>query len=197
MNELVKLLERYGYSVKTFNNSDEVKKELLKEINPEDTIGFGGSSTLFELGIYEELVERGNDVYRHWKAENKKEALEKANSSTVYLTSTNALTEDGKLVNIDGTGNRVSSMIFGHERVYFVVGKNKICKDYDAAMERIHTVVSPKNAVRLNLNTPCRITGKCSDCDSPERMCKAEVVLHRKPNGTNIHIYLVDEELGF
>lgn len=197
MKDLVKLLERYGYSVKTFNNSDEVKQELLKEISPEDTIGFGGSSTLLELGIYDKLVERGNDVYWHWKAENKKEALTKANSSTVYLTSTNALTEDGKLVNIDGTGNRVSSMIFGHERVYFVVGKNKICKDYEAAMERIHTVASPKNAERLNLNTPCRITGRCSDCDSPDRMCKAEVVLHRKPNGTNIHIYLVDEELGF
>lgn len=197
MNDLVKLLENYGYGVKTFNNADDVVKELLNEIKPEDTVGFGGSSTLLELGIYEDLVEKGNEVYWHWKAENKKEALIKANSSTVYLTSTNALTEDGKLVNIDGTGNRVSSMIFGHERVYFVIGNNKICKNYEAAIERIHTIAAPKNAERLNINTPCRFTGKCNDCDSPDRMCKAEVVLHRKPNGTNIQIYLVDEELGF
>lgn len=197
MDDLVKLLEGYGYIVKTFKNSIDTKNELLKEIKADDTIGCGGSSTILELGIYEDLLERGNEVYWHWKAEDKKEALKKASFSSVYLTSTNALTEDGKLVNMDGTGNRVSSMIYGHDRVYFVIGKNKICKDYEAALDRIHTVASPKNAIRLNLNTPCRYTGKCIDCDSPDRMCKAEVILRRKPNGTNITIFLVDEVLGY
>jgi hypothetical protein len=121
----------------------------------------------------------------------------KAITTDVYLTSTNALTLDGKLVNMDGAGNRVASMIFGHKRVYVIVGKNKICKDYEEASKRIKNVAAPKNAKRLNTNTPCRFTGSCNDCSSPDRLCNVEVILHRNPAGSNVNIFLIDEELGF
>jgi len=197
MHEIAKIFKKHGYIVKTFNNSNDTIEELLKEIKLDDTIGIGGSSTILDMGIYDLLENRGNKIYWHWKADNKIDALVNAKSTSVYISSVNAITEDGKIVNMDGTGNRVSSMIYGHKKVFLIIGKNKICKDYAAAIERIHTVASPKNAERLKINTPCRFTGKCNDCDSPDRMCNAEIILHRRPKGTNIHLYLVDEELGF
>lgn len=196
-DELSQKLEKNGFNVKIFNNSSEVKKAILQDIKLEDSVGIGGSMTISDLGLYEELKSRGNEVYWHWKALDKKSELEKAMNTKVYLSSTNALTMDGKLINIDGTGNRVASMIFGHEKVYIIVGKNKISNNYDEAINRINTVACPKNAERLNLNTPCRYTGKCNDCDSPGRMCGAETIIHRNPKGTSINIYLVDEELGY
>lgn len=173
------------------------KNQLLEDIELNNTIGIGGSVTIQSLNVYEELNARGNKVYWHWKEENKKETLEFAKSADIYLTSTNAVTIDGKLINMDGTGNRVSSMIYGHKRVYIVIGKNKICNSYEEAKYRIGSIAAPKNAERLNLNTPCRFTGECNDCDSPDRMCKAETILHKKPNGTDIIIYLINQDLGY
>jgi len=142
--------------------------------------------------------ERGNTVYWHWKAEDKSAALRDAASSKVYITSTNAVTEDGKLVNKDGTGNRVSSMFYGHERVYIVAGKNKIVRNYGDAIYRIEHTAAPMNAKRLNLTTPCVYTGVCSDCDSPQRICNVETVINKKPGGVGkIVIYLVNEDLGY
>ncbi len=194
--ELEKILPKNGYIVKTFNNLTEAKDELLSEIKIEESVGIGGSITIQEMGIYEELRERGTEVYWHWKKDVENAAAKAINADT-YITSTNALTMDGKLVNMDGNGNRVASMIYGHKDVYIVVGKNKICKDYEDARERIKNVAAPMNAKRLNLSTPCTYTGKCIDCDSPQRICKAEVIIHKKPGASNIHIYLVDEELGY
>lgn len=194
--ELEKMLTRNGFGFKMFNNALEAKVELLSQIKKEESVGIGGSITIQEIDIYDELRNRGNDVYWHWKKDVENPTV-KAMNSDVYITSTNALTMDGKFVNMDGTGNRVGSMIFGHKDVYIIVGKNKICKDYEEARERIRNTAAPLNAKRLNLNTPCTHTGKCMDCDSPDRICKAEVILHKKPGGMNINIYLIDEELGY
>lgn len=194
--QLEKALTRNGFNFKTFKNILEVKEELLSKINIKETVGIGGSITVQEIGIYEELKGRGNEVYWHWRKDVENPTAKAINADT-YITSTNALTMDGKLVNMDGNGNRVSSMIFGHKDVYIIVGKNKICKDYDEARERIRSTAAPMNAKRLNLNTPCTHTGKCMDCDSPDRICKAEVILHKKPGAMNINIYLIDEVLGY
>lgn len=194
--ELEKVLTKNGFNVKTFDNIFEARTELLSQIKGEESIGIGGSMTVKDMDIYDDLKDKGNEVYWHWKNEVPNAAVKAINTDT-YITSTNALTMDGKLINMDGNGNRVSSMIFGHKDVYIIVGKNKICKDYDEAIKRIREVASPLNAKRLNLNTPCVHTGICSDCDSPERICRAEVIIHRNPNSTNINIYLVDEELGY
>ena len=190
-------LKENGFNVEIFDSSEEVKDVLLKEIDTNESVAFGGSMTLENLGLYDELKNRGNEVYWHWKVEDKASERIKAMNTDVYLTSTNALTLDGKLVNMDGAGNRVASMIFGHKRVYIVVGKNKICKDYDEAIKRIKNVATAMNAKRLNTNTPCRFTGSCNDCSSPERLCNVETIIHKNPTGANINIFIVDEELGF
>ena len=122
-----------------------------------------------------------------------------AAASSVYLTSVNGLAETGELINIDGTGNRVASTIFGHEEVYFLVGSNKIAPDYDAALWRARNVASPKNAQRLGKKTPCAVRGdKCYDCKSPERICRALAVLWEKPTGIGrAEVVLIDEPLGY
>lgn len=190
-------LEGNGFQVKVFENVSKVKKVLLETIAMDESIALGGSITLSDIGIYEDFKERGNETYWHWKADDKKNELNKAYNADVYITSTNALTLDGKLVNMDGTGNRVSSMFYGHKRVYIIVGRNKICKDYDEAMNRIKNIAAPKNAKRLNINTPCKFIGKCNDCDSPDRICNVEVIIHKNTTGSNINIFLVDEDLGY
>lgn len=190
-------LKQNGFKVKTFKNVLETKEALMKSISINESVAFGGSMTLEELGLYEDLKNRGNKVYWHWKVEDKKAELQKALNADIYLTSTNALTLDGKLINMDGTGNRVSSLLYGHKRVYVVVGRNKICKDYDQARERIKNVAAPMNTKRLNTDTPCRFTGKCNDCDSPERICNVEVIIHKNPSGTEVNVFIIDEDLGY
>lgn len=197
MEKVVKALEKNGFTVKMFKDKESVKSAIIDEILTDESVGMGGSVTLQELGLYDALKEKGVTTYWHWRDEDKGNALRMSVNSDVYLTSTNALTEEGMLVNLDGTGNRVASMIFGHKRVYVIAGKNKICKDYNDAIYRLEHVAAPMNAKRLKLSTPCVHTGVCSDCDSKDRICKAETTIRRNPNGTKIHVYLVDEELGY
>lgn len=197
MEKVVKALEKNGFTVKMFKDKESAKSAIIDEILTDESVGMGGSVTLQELGLYDALKEKGVTTYWHWRDEDKGNALRMSVNSDVYLTSTNALTEEGMLVNLDGTGNRVASMIFGHKRVYVIAGKNKICKDYNDAIYRLEHVAAPMNAKRLKLSTPCVHTGVCSDCDSKDRICKAETTIRRNPNGTKIHVYLVDEELGY
>src|SRR5690606_30136956 len=123
MNNIAGVFEKYGYNVKVFEKTEDAVKELIKVVDINDTIGIGGSSTILEMGLYDIFKDRGNKVYWHWKAENKKVALEHAKVADIYLSSVNAITENGKIVNMDGTGNRVASMIFGHKQVFLIVGK--------------------------------------------------------------------------
>lgn len=195
-NDLKGVLEKHGFLVKIFENSEMAKEELLKEISIDESVALGGSMTLQQMGIYENLKNRGNEVIWHWRKD-VESPLQKAINTDSYITSTNAITMDGKLVNMDGTANRVAGMVFGHKNVYIIVGKNKVCKDYEEARERIKNIAAPLNAKRLNLSTPCAITGKCNDCNTPQRICRVETIIHRNPNSCQIHIYLVDEELGY
>lgn len=197
MKDMISILEKNGYIVRKIDKSEFVLEELFNDISKEDTVGFGGSMTLLELGLFEKLEERGNKVFWHWKSTDRAATLESAKNADIYLSSVNAITEDGLIVNMDGSGNRVSSMIFGHKRVILIIGKNKITKNYKEARERIRNTAAPKNAMRMKINTPCAITGKCCDCSSPQRICKVESIFHKKPNGTEIILYLVDEEMGY
>lgn len=194
--ELEKILIKNGFKVKTFNKIEEAKDDLLSKIKIDESVGIGGSMTIDKMDIYDDLKAKGGEVYWHWRKDIA-DAATKARDADTYITSTNALTMDGKLVNMDGNGNRVSAMIYGHKDVYIIVGKNKISKSYEEARERIRNIAAPMNAKRLNLDTPCAHTGKCSDCDSPQRICRAEVIIHKNPSATNINIYLIDEELGY
>ncbi len=190
-------LERRGFQVKCFETAQQARDYLLGAISPRHTVGFGGSMTLKEMGLEEALRERGNPVYWHWTAEDKEEAQRKAAFADVYLTSANALTRSGQIINMDGHGNRVAATLHGPGRVIFVVGRNKICENYDDAIRRLKTVVCPANARRMNLRTPCVSTGVCTDCDSRQRICNATVVLEHRMMGYQMEVVLVDEELGY
>jgi len=184
------------------------KKEVLAkalELIPSDAlVGVGGSVTIRELGLLEILKRRGNEVADHWEAWHKKLAPEEVMkirrrllNSDVLLTSTNALTETGHLVNIDHAGQRVAAMIFGPKKVIIIAGINKIVRDVDEALKRIKNVAAPMNAKRLNMNVPCAVTGICSDCDSQDRICNVTTIIERKPVHTNVIVILLREELGY
>ncbi len=192
-------LSKRGFQCYFFSTSSEAKSHLLNQIKKEETIGIGGSMTVKKLEIYESLVEQGNEVYWHWMAEPKDrpKIFPKAQYSDIYLTSTNALTEEGELINIDGNGNRVSSMFFGPKKVIFLCGVNKIVKDENEGFKRIKEIACPLNAKRLDLKTPCGVTGECNDCTHPDRMCNITVTLTGRPKLIEQEIYLIDEELGY
>lgn len=192
-------LQKNHINARYFENEEIAKEALLNEINLNDKVGIGGSMTISQMELPQLLEKRGNTVYFHWLKTTPKEMDEArlmASHADVYLTSTNALTEKGQLVNIDGVGNRVASMIFGPKKVFVICGVNKIVEDVEHALYRIKENAY-KNARRLKLNTPCAVTGKCNDCDSPQRMCSVTTIIDRKPSKTNLEVIIIDKELGF
>lgn len=192
-------LKKNGFSATYFNDCDSAVKYLMENVKNGETVGIGGSMTVKTLGIPEKLIEKGNTVYFHWlesTPEGAAQARRNAAHADVYITSTNALSEDGQLVNTDKTGNRVTAMVYGPTRVYVICGVNKIAKDLDAAIQRVKDN-SYKNARRLKLNTPCAVTEKCNDCSSPQRMCNVTTIIERKPTDIEFEVILVNQELGF
>ena len=179
----------------------EAVQEVLKQITPKKKIGIGGSLTLRELGILEKLEAQGYTVYNHWKPGLSRESMLEIRrsqmTSDLFLSSVNALTLNGELVNIDGIGNRVNSSVFGPGKVILVAGHNKIVDDVQEGIKRIKNVAAPLNARRLNIDVPCAKLGKCVDCNSPNRICRVIVIHERKPSLTDMFIILVGEELGF
>lgn len=187
-----------GFSVSCFATAKEASDYLNKAID-QTTVGFGGSMTLKEMGLFESLSSH-NEVAFHWASGNlsAEEARKKASEAEVYLLSLNALAESGELVNIDGACNRVASSVYGHKRVYFVVGKNKLTPDLESAIHRARNVAAPKNAKRLGRKTPCAINAdRCYDCRSPERICRNLSVLYAPSMGVTMEIVLINEELGY
>ncbi|MFA5634758.1 MAG: lactate utilization protein [Anaerovoracaceae bacterium] len=200
IDRTIENLKENGFTVKYFEDSNSAKAAILDEVTPDQTVGFGGSMTLQDMDIYEALQERGNPVYFAWKAgenESRADILKRAAVADIYLSSSNAITESGMLVNIDGTGNRLSAMLYGPDRVIIVAGVNKITRSLDEALIRIKNVAAPPNAKRIGRNTPCAKLGKCMNCDVPDRICKATLIIDRQPNAVPITIYLVGESLGY
>lgn len=198
MEKTIESLQRNGYAVSVFETASEAADYLDREIDGK-TVGFGGSVTLQDLGIYDKLATH-NKCYWHWPKSGSAvpEVIKAAAAADVYLTSVNGLSENGEMVNIDGTGNRVASTLYGHEKVYFVVGANKIAADLTAAIDRARNVASPLNAKRLGRNTPCAVKGdKCYDCNSPERICNGMVIHFKKMGSCAMEVVLVKENLGY
>lgn len=176
--------------------------EKIKELVAEgSTVSVGGSMSLFEAGVID-LLKNGNynflDRYAQGlDASDIKEIFRKSFFADAYFTSTNALTEDGQLYNVDGNGNRVAAMIYGPDKVIVVVGVNKIVKDLDAAKERSKQIAAPANNTRLNLSNPCTKVGTCMDCKSPSRICNNYVVIGRQGNKDRIKVIIVGKQLGY
>lgn len=199
INNTIHALRKNHIEAQYFENTESLVDCLLNTIKREDVVGIGGSVTIENLGIAEKLIERGNKVEWHWlekTAEGRYEARRKQMLSDVYLTSTNALTRQGQLVNIDGTGNRVASMIFGPKKVIVVCGVNKVVPNLEAAMERIKEA-SVLNAKRLNLNTPCTVKGECFECTSQNRICNVTTIIDKRPSETEMVVMIVNENLGY
>ena len=199
VKEAQRNLEKLGYTVRTFETKEAAADYLDTQINGK-TVGLGGSVTLAELGIYDRLKAH-NTVFWHLPLTDWTEIAQTrlaASRAEVYVTSANALSMAGEIVNIDNTGNRVAAATFGCEKVYFVIGKNKLCPTLEAAVHRARNVAAPQNARRLGLATPCAAKAdRCYDCDSPQRICRNLSVFWKKPAGCTYEVLLVAEELGF
>lgn len=199
-NTIIKNLEKRqmeGYYCRT---SEDAVKKVLELMPAGSSVGWGGSMTLTESGLMD-AVKNGdyvvNDRETAKTKEDQKEMYAKILNSDFFLMSTNAITLDGQLVNIDGRGNRISFLCYGPEQVVIVAGMNKVEADVDSAMKRVRNVASPKNTVRLNKNTPCAATGKCGDCLSPDCICAQMLVTRFSIVPGRIKVILVGEELGY
>lgn len=191
-------LERMGYQVREFASGAEAAEALAAEFNGR-TIGFGGSVTLQQLGLYESLS-RNNTVYWHMQCPEGVTVAamrQKACRADIYISSVNGLAETGEIVNIDNTGNRVSSISYGHEKVVLVVGENKLEPTLEKAVYRARNVAAPLNCRRLGVKTPCVVLGHCADCQSPQRLCRNFSILAQKPTGCTYEVVLIHEKLGY
>jgi len=189
-----KNLEEHGFTVSEFKTTAEAAAYLNRAIDGK-TVGFGGSGTLQAMGLYE-LLGAHNTVHWHWKTE-PNAARRAAMDTQVYLSSVNALAETGEMVNIDGAGNRVASTLFGHDKVYLVVGRNKLAPDYEKAVWRARNVAAPHRAQQMGKKTPCAIKAdRCYNCKSPDRVCRAMVTLWEPMMIGETEVVLIDEDLG-
>ncbi len=193
-------LRKNGFQASVFPQAPSALSRIMDLCQEAESIGFGGSLTLAQLEVYRALKGSGKTLLHHGlphlSPQEKMGILRRQQTCDLFLTSTNAVTLDGKLVNIDGTGNRVSAMAFGPGRVVVVAGANKIVPNVEAAIQRIKEYAAPMNAKRLGFDTPCAITGFCGDCDSPRRICNILTVLEKCPPRTPIHVILIAQSLG-
>ncbi len=198
--KVVDALTKNNFTASYVKTRQEAADKLLELIPADATVGFGGSVTLNELGIIAKLGERGNPVLNPFKPglspQESRSIRRQQLLGDVYLSGTNAVTLDGKLVNVDATGNRVGGMVFGPDKVFIVVGVNKIVKDVAEAENRVKVWASPPNNKRLGYPNPCAETGVCVDCQGPTRICNITTIMHKRPLMTDVHVIVVGEELG-
>jgi len=197
----IEALKRHGFDAHFFKDIESAKMFILNMILSHETFGFGGSDTVRSMGIIEELKLKGKTIYDHWeKGISKEEDLNirlMQGRCDCFLCSANAISMTGEIVNVDGIGNRVNAMTFGPRKVIIIAGVNKIVPDLDSALKRVKEIAGPMRARSLNMNTPCSETALCNDCNSPQRICRITVILHRKPMLTDISVILINEPMGY
>lgn len=192
-------LKNLGYKVTCFQTAGEAADYLDGEIDNK-TVGFGGSMTLEQMGLFDRLLGH-NKVSWHWRIPDGKTALDmqmESRRAEIYISSVNGIASTGEIINIDGRCNRVAETLYGHEKVILVIGENKIAADYDKALYRAPNVAAPLNARRLGVKTPCAQKGdRCYNCSSSDRICRGLTVLWEPPMGSDIEIVLIHEQLGY
>ncbi len=196
---VIKALKRNRYQAQYFETGEEAVQYLLQQLQGQ-RIGFGDSETISQLNLYT-LLAQNNTVIDPKQSKDNDEFLAMAReclTTDIFLTSVNGMTADGVLVNLDGTGNRIAGSLFGHKKVYYIVGTNKICSSLEDTVWRVRNVAAPKNAKRLQLRTPCAVKGdKCYNCASTERICNGLLIQLKKMNDMEMEVLLVHEDLGF
>ena len=198
---VVENLKKNNFAVHVAENKEEGAQIVRSLIEKGATIGVGGSVTIDQLDILDGLEAEGHLIFNHNKAgltpQQVLDFRRRELTCDVFLTSTNALTEKGELVNIDGVGNRVAALTFGPKRVVVATGINKIVADVHAGIARIGSVAAPLNNKRLKKDMPCTKVGQCVDCQLPGRICNVTTITKKRPPLTDIHIVLIKEELGY
>ena len=197
---LIKNLQRRHIEGFYCPTGEEAVRKVSELIEDGNSVTWGGTMTVRNLGIPDFLKNRGTlEVLDRDSAETpeEKQAMYlKAFSADVYLTSANAISEDGVIVNIDGNGNRVAAITWGPKKVIFVIGLNKVAQNVEAALARARSIASPINAARFDIKTPCQVDGVCHNCNSPESICNYVHFLRNSPKGRHV-VVLVGENLGY
>ncbi len=202
----VKALGKRDFDARFFPGREEIVKAVLEAIPPEAAVGCGGSWTMRQIGLLDALRERGNKVLAHEAGMDFEETTRVRKEALLcpfYLSSANAITMRGELLNIDGIGNRVAGTSFGPGTVIIAAGYNKLVADLDAAFERIREVAAPANAIRYAMAvpgmdaSPCVEKGRCYDCTNPSSICRIITIIRQRPMMTDYKVFLVGESLGF
>jgi len=197
----VENLKKHGFDPHYTGSVGQAKTLIMGMIGGFQSFGFGGSDTTRAIGIMEELRAQGKIIYDHWQ-----KGLEREQDLNIrlqqgrcdcFLCSANAISMTGEVVNVDGIGNRTNAMSFGPKKIVIVAGMNKVTHDLDSALRRVREVAGPMRAKSLGMATPCAETGLCSDCNSPQRICRITTILHRRPILSDISVVLVSASLGF
>lgn len=195
--KVIKGLESRNMSGYYAESKEEALKIALELIPEGSSVSMGGAMSVHEIGLVE-AVKKGNYNFIDRDAtEDKRAAMLAGYDADVFLSSANAMTDDGVLVNIDGNSNRVSAIAQGPKKVVFIVGMNKVCSDVDHALKRARNVAAPINAQRFGLNTPCSKTGSCMNCKSPDTICCQFLITRFSRHKDRIHVILVNDNLGF
>jgi hypothetical protein len=203
--EVKKALEENKFEVFIAQSAEEAKNIALNEIISKlqiKSVSWGGSMSFVATGLFHELKDKPglevlNTFDKSLSIEQMMDLRRRSLMTDLFITGTNAVTEDGCLVNLDMVGNRVAAMIWGPKNVLLIVGRNKICRDIDEAMFRIKTYAAPVNVMNLDKKNPCRETGVCQDCKSPDRICNYWTIIEKSFIKHRIKIILVNEDMGF
>lgn len=192
--------KRRGFAVQYFETAAEASEYFFSNVSADETVGYGGSDTTRQLGIHDRLRDEGYsflDRSKFGHSYDEQLAIRRETlSADVVIASSNAVSIDGALVNIDGTGNRVAALTFGPSRVFLFIGRNKLCDDLDHAIYRARNVASVALAIQLGKDTPCAKTGVCHDCASPDRICSTLSIIERCDPAGRIRVLFVNEDLG-
>jgi hypothetical protein len=194
-------LKKNGFDAHWVPDMETGSALIFSIIGPYQSFGFGGSESVRRLGLVEHLLGKGKTVFDHWQPDISPQASLEIRRSQLtcdcFFCSANAISITGEIVNVDGAGNRTSAMGFGPSKVIIVAGMNKVTDDLEGAIQRVRQVAGPMRAKSLNMQTPCAETGICSDCRSPQRICRITTILHRQPVLTPTSVVLINEALGF
>ena len=199
IEEAIGALKHNGYTVSFFESAEDAAAYLDNMIDHK-SVGFGDSATLLSMKLFERLSSHNRvmDPIHCVIGKNFHDTAKECLTTDIFVTSVNALSETGELVNIDGTGNRVAGSLFGHQKVFFVVGTNKLVPTLEDAIWRARNIAAPLNAMRWGLTTPCASEGdQCYDCSSPDRICNGMMIHYKKMNDIDMGIILINEKLGF
>ncbi|MFW5988106.1 MAG: lactate utilization protein [bacterium] len=198
--DLIKNFKKRNIEACFVEDAEAARNKVLELIKENFTVSWGGSKSLVEINVFDELKTGNYRLFDRATAKNSEETAKiyhQALSADYYLMSSNAITQTGKLVNVDGNGNRLAALIYGPKNVIIVAGMNKVTIDEESALKRVRNQAAPANSIRLNQKTPCAKIGYCDSCQIEDTICCQTVITRRSRHNDRIKVILVGEELGF